>query len=60
MTIEVRQLTIRSSVGSEPPATRRESEPRNAEALLQRQLRDQVLAECKRWLEQRLQGERER
>lgn len=60
MTIEVRQLTIRSSVGSEPPPTRRESEPRNAEALLQRQLRDQVLAECKRWLEQRLQGERER
>jgi hypothetical protein len=60
MTIEVRQLTIRSSVGTEPAAAPRGNDPRAAQALLQRQLREQLLAECKRWLEQRLQGERER
>lgn len=57
MTIEVRQLLIKSTVGggSEPaPATD------DAPADRIEQLREELLAECKAWVEDRLQRARER
>jgi len=60
MTIEVRQLTIRSSVGGEAPAERGEGDAPAMDDDLQRQLREQVLVECKRWLVEWLRNERER
>jgi hypothetical protein len=56
MTIEVRQMVIRSSVGGEAPVQRAED---GSPDRLER-LREEVLAECKAWLEDRLRRERER
>lgn len=55
MTIEVRQLLIRSQVQAEPPAPARAPASREME-----QLRQQLLAECKAWLLERLQNQKER
>jgi len=56
MGIEVRQLLIRSQVTAVPVAA-----PRAvlSSADLQR-LREQLLAECKAWMAERLQSQRER
>jgi hypothetical protein len=56
MTIEVRQLLIKSQVQTAPPppaATERDAEERA-------RVKDEILAECKAWLAQRLQDQRER
>ena len=55
MTIEVRQMVIRSSVGGDAPVQRVEDGQEWRE-----RLREEVLAECKAWLEDRLRRERER
>ncbi len=58
MTIEVRQLLIRATVGGEPaPTDRRRADlsPDRIEAL-----REDLLAECKAWLEDYLQRAHER
>lgn len=56
MTIEVRQLLIRSQVGERPPA------PGDAVlAARERELlKAQILAECKAWLREQLAAARER
>ncbi|HUG26169.1 DUF5908 family protein [Piscinibacter sp.] len=56
MTIEVRQLVIKSQVGAAPPAPARDGVPLRE---LQR-AREQILAECKAWLAERLQAAKER
>lgn len=56
MTIEVRQMLIRSAVASRAASETRAELPA---AALER-LRAEVLAECKAWLEERLQQARER
>ena len=56
MSIEVRQLLIRSQVTAVQAAPTRTSVPAPE---LQR-LREQLLAECKAWLAERLQSPRER
>jgi hypothetical protein len=55
MTIEVRQLLIKSQVRAEPPAPARAPGSREIE-----QVRQQLLAECKAWLLERLQSQKER
>jgi hypothetical protein len=56
MPLEVRQLTIRSSVDPAPDA---EEERPLPEETLER-LKAEVLAECKAWLEEKMQRMRER
>jgi len=56
MSIEVRQLLIRSQVHSTPVAAPRQV---LSSAELQR-VREQVLSECKAWLAQQLRAQRER
>lgn len=56
MTIEVRQMVIRSSVGGDAPVQRQEDDASD----WRERLREEVLAECKAWLEDRLRRERER
>ncbi|WP_157597946.1 MULTISPECIES: DUF5908 family protein [unclassified Rhizobacter] len=56
MSIEVRQLLIRSQVQAAPVVPQRQG---LASAELQR-LREQLLAECKAWLVQQLRSQRER
>lgn len=56
MTIEVRQLLIKSQVGQAPPPERQHE---RAEVERER-IKQEVLAECKAWLAQRLQDQRER
>jgi Family of unknown function (DUF5908) len=56
MTIEVRQLLIRSSVGGAPA---RAPTPALPAPQLER-LKDEILAECKAWLADRLQAASER
>jgi hypothetical protein len=58
MTIEVRQLLIKSTVGgggSDPAPAEDEAPADRIE-----QLREELLAECKAWVEDRLQRARER
>jgi hypothetical protein len=56
MTIEIRELLIKSQVNLAPPAP---IEP--AWSAQQRdQVKDEILAECKAWLAQRLLDQRER
>ncbi|UXH79424.1 DUF5908 family protein [Roseateles amylovorans] len=57
MSIEVRQLLIRTQVT--PAAATDAPRPSVAARDLQR-LREQVLAECKTWLAERLRAQRER
>ena len=56
MTVEVRQMTIRSQVGTElPPAAQSaagEGLPLSEEQY--RMLRQQLLSECRAWLEEQL------
>jgi hypothetical protein len=56
MTIEVRQMVIKSSVGASPapPAAERE------QAAWREQMRREILSECRAWIEDRLRRERER
>lgn len=56
MPIEVRQLLIKSTVAS-APAARAEAEPSVA---WRERLREELMAECKAWVEDRLQKARER
>ncbi|OWQ45375.1 hypothetical protein CDL60_19120 [Roseateles noduli] len=55
MSIEVRQLLIRSQVTPAPASPAPTVSPRD----LQR-LREQLLAECRTWLTERLRAQRER
>ena len=55
MPIEIRQLVIRSTIDSPPPAA---EVPTSPEAL--DHLRAEILAECKTWFEEKLQQLRER
>jgi len=56
MTIEVRQLLIKSTVGRGPAEP---APPAPARAGLE-ELREEILAECKAWMEEKLQQARER
>ena len=56
MTIEVRQLLIKATVESSDRRRRQESEDEPPHA----RLRNDVVAECKLWLEEKLQGLNER
>ena len=58
MTIEVRQMVIRSSVETRRPASQALDEQRAAATLTR--MKDEILTECKEWLRERLQEERER
>jgi len=58
MTIEVRQLLIKSNVGGDvaqakPPSQEEQTDWRET-------MRQELLSECKAWLEERLRRERER
>lgn len=55
MTIEVRQMLIRSRVGEAPPAPPAEADPQALE-----RLREALLAEMKAWLDERLRERQER
>ena len=57
MTIEVRQLLIRSQVGlrTAPPAAGAPADARELE-----RVKAQILAECKAWLREQLREARER
>jgi hypothetical protein len=58
MPIEVRQLLIKSTVASAPEVSvARAAEP---DPQWRERLREEVLSECKAWLEDRLQRMRER
>lgn len=57
MPIEVRQLLIKSTVASAPPAAATAAEPNGA---WRERLREELMAECKAWVEDRLQRARER
>jgi flavin reductase (DIM6/NTAB) family NADH-FMN oxidoreductase RutF len=59
MPIEVRQLSIRASVG-EPGSGASSSEETLTTPEQLQELRAELLAECKAWLEERLQQMRER
>jgi len=57
MTIEVRQLLIKSQVNPAPPP----AAPSDGIDLLERErLKEEILAECKNWLARRLADARER
>ncbi len=58
MTIEVRQMVIRSSVETMRPASQPLDEQRAAATLAR--MKDEILTECKEWLRERLQEGRER
>ncbi len=57
MTIEVRQVLIRSQVGVRPVAG---ATPTAADARELERAKAQVLAECKAWLREQLRASRER
>ena len=56
MAIEIRELLIRSTVGEATPALTAQTGPE----LSPERLRNEILAECKIWLEEQLQALRER
>ena len=58
MPIEVRQLLIKSTVAGSPEAAA--TRPAEPSAAWRERLREEVLAECKAWIEDRLQRMRER
>ena len=58
MPIEVRQLTIKAQVGQAEAAAPCEAGPARPQS--HDELRAELLAECKAWLEERLQQLRER
>ena len=58
MTIEVRQMVIRSSVETRRQASQPLDEQRAAATLTR--MKDEILTECKEWLRDRLQEGRER
>jgi hypothetical protein len=57
MTIEIRQMLIRSQVSSPQPQRPPQAGLTDKDA---ERLRRELLAECKAWLAQKLQEERER
>ncbi len=58
MTIEVRQMVIRSTVGLDRPR----SDPRRAELGAEElaRLKEEILAECRRWMAESLRERDER
>jgi hypothetical protein len=56
MTIEIRQLVIKSQVNPAPQQNLESVAP----AQQREQLKEEILAECKAWLAQRLLDQRER
>ena len=58
MTIEVRQMVIRSSVETHRQATQPLDEQRAAATLAR--MKGEILIECKEWLRERMQEGRER
>jgi hypothetical protein len=56
MTIEVRQLLIKSQVHTVP----RQTAPAGLNASERARVKEEILAECKAWLAQKLQDPRER
>ena len=58
MPIEVRQLLIKSTVGTAPPPASPAADAPSA--AWRERLREDLLAECKAWVEDRLQKARER
>jgi hypothetical protein len=58
MTIEVRQLLIKSQVNPAPQAQAVQASPRQEQE--RAQLKEEILAECKAWLASRLPDARER
>lgn len=57
MTIEVRQLLIKSQVNTAPAP---QAQPAPWAEQEREQVKEEILAECKTWLAQRLQDARER
>lgn len=66
MTLEVRQLVLRSSISDgdgedmEPEGGAGAPESAGADCEEREQLKDEILAECRRWLVEHLQQQRER
>lgn len=60
MTIEVRQLLIKSQVNTAPVQREPAAWTEQARERVKEQVKEEVLAECKNWLAQRLQDVRER
>jgi hypothetical protein len=58
MTIEVRQMVIRSTVGADP-AQAEGRRPALPPGELER-IKEEILAECRRWMTDKLQEARER
>jgi len=56
MTIEVRQLLIRSQVNTAPPS----HVPTEWDEHRREQVKEEILAECKAWLAQQMLNARER
>lgn len=60
MTIEVRQMLIRSVVGDDSPQRATPHPPGSPPAAEIERLRAQLLAECKAWLAEQLRAREER
>lgn len=60
MPIEVRQLVIKSTVNPAPSAPASGAAGAEPSAAWRERLREELLAECKAWVEDRLQRTRER
>ncbi len=60
MPIEVRQLLIKSTVAGPSETAAAAATPAEPSAAWRERLREEVLAECRAWLEDRLQRMRER
>jgi Family of unknown function (DUF5908) len=58
MTIEVRQILIKSTVGTDIASSTHATASRNAQDV--EQWKEEVLAECKAWFEEKLNELRER
>ncbi len=59
MTIEVRQMLIKSCVGQDEPSSGQAQPGEPAQQDLE-QLKEEILAECRAWLRERLNDMRER
>ncbi len=59
MTIEVRQMLIKSCVGQDEPSSGQAQPGEPAQQALE-QLKEEILAECRAWLRERLNDMRER
>ncbi len=59
MTIEVRQMLIKSCVGQDEPSSG-QAQPGEPAREDMEQLKEEILAECRAWLRERLNDMRER